>query len=110
MANTHDEQLVLIDADDEMVGLGKEVMVPGDIDVVFKTEDPNEEAAGPTRSVVHRGSFRFPSHLNVPMTRQIQGIRRIGLQEATPLCYAVKPHNRQLEQRRKKNYEEYERG
>ena len=78
MAKTHDEQLVLTEADDEMTGLGVEVMVPEIDDVTFKTEGLDEEAAVIMRSIVYLGRFSCSSYLTVPRTRRTQGIRRIG--------------------------------
>ena len=71
MANTHDEQLALAEADDEMIGLGDGVRVAGNNDVVFEIERLGEVAADTRRSIAYRGRFRCLSYLNVPPTRQI---------------------------------------
>ena len=78
MAKTQDEQVVLMEVEDEMTGLGDEVMMPGDCDVILETESLDEEAADTTKSVVHLARFHDLSYLNGLPTRRIQEKGRIG--------------------------------
>ena len=77
MAKRHDEQLMLMEAEDEISELGDAVMVLGNNDVAFKIEGLDEEAAVTTRLIVYLGRFRCPSYLTVPRTRRTQGTRLI---------------------------------